>query len=352
MLRDLERLVVAESFSDDFDALDRCAGVIAGLGEELLGRSPTVETRDGRSHLLWKGSGPRVLVLAHYDTVWPTGTIRDRGFVLDGTIARGPGVFDMKAGLVQALHAIAAVGLEGVCLLVNGDEEIGSPTSRAIIEREALGCAAVLVAEPAAPGGALKGERKGMLRAQLVLKGRAAHAGLDPESGISTTLALGSVIAGVVALADPVLLTTVTPTVVHSGTVSNAVPDHATVEVDVRAWSSAELDRVRRGLAHIHSGPVSLEVVEAYRREPLTATHSGRLAETAVAVAHERELGAIEIASVGGCSDGNLTAALGIPTLDGLGPVGGGAHAVDEYVVVEEMPRRSALLAGLIERVR
>lgn len=351
MRLDLQALVESESPSNEPEIANRCADVVERLGTRLLGRGPTVHELGGRRHLHWRGDGPgRVLLLAHYDTVWPAGTLAERPFRIDGHEATGPGVFDMKAGIVQGLHALAEVGLDGVELLVNADEEIGSPTSADLIGERSRACGVVLVLEPSADGGAIKTERKGTIQVELMLGGRAAHAGLEPERGISTTVALGPVIQAAAALADPGLGTTVVPTTVRSGSVANAVPDRAVINVDVRAWSTDELDRVMAGLQRAGAGAalISFQVVECYRREPIGPAASGALFQRLGDVARRLGLPDPVGAAVGGCSDGNLAAAAGAAVLDGLGPVGGGAHAIDERVDLDHMPRRAALLAGLL----
>lgn len=354
MLETLALLVRAESPSTDHPALARCAALLGEIGEDLLGVAPTIGVADGVPRVHWKGSSAtRVLILGHFDTVWPLGSDGERDFRIAGGRAYGPGVFDMKAGLVQTLHALRQTGLDGVEVLFTGDEEIGSPTSERLISERAAEVGVVLVAEPAA-GTALKTARKGTIQAELRLHGTSAHAGLEPERGVSTTLALGPVIDGTVALADPGLDTTVVPTLVRSGSAGNVVPDFATVNVDVRAWSRAELDRVARGLKAVGAGVhlVDFDAVALYRRDPLTDEASDWLFTRACEAAAEIGLPPLAGVSVGGCSDGNLAAAAGARTLDGLGPVGGGAHAVDEFVEISEMAPRSALLARLIEHVR
>lgn len=354
MLDVLADFVRAESSSEDPAALKRCAEVVAGHGERILGVTPEITVTDGVPLLRWGGRGtPRVLLIAHYDTVWPTGTIDVRDFGVENDRAYGPGVFDMKAGIVQTLFAVAQTGLDGVEILVTGDEEVGSLTSTSTILERSATIGTVLIPEPAA-GPSIKIERKGTIQTELRLTGRASHAGLEPEAGVSTTLAIGPIVAGAVALVDVARGTTVTPTLVRSGTVVNAVPDVATIAVDVRATSSAELDRVEAGLKALGDGVelLGFEAVVRYRREPLTAQASAELFAQARAVAQGLGLPELTGVAVGGCSDGNLAAAAGARTLDGLGPVGGGAHAESEFIEVAELEPRARVLAGLIDALR
>ncbi len=353
MTADLATLVSAESPSGVPEALARCRAEVAALGERLLGAAPA----EHGEHLRWGPEHPRVLVLGHYDTVWPVGTLARRPFTVDGHRATGPGCFDMKAGLVQAFHALSLVersgGLEGVGLLVTSDEETGSATSRALIEETARGATAVLVAEPSA-GGALKTSRKGLARYEMRIAGRAAHTGLDPEKGVNAAVELAHQILAIVALAAPERGTTVTPSVVAAGTTVITGPDAARVAVDVRAFRRAELERVHHWL--LHRRPVlpgaRLEVDVGPRRGPLQRSASFGLFQRAVTLAVELGLPPLREAAVGGGSDGNLTAALGVPTLDGLGAVGGGAHSEDEWVDLRAMAERAALLAALVARLR
>ena len=206
MLIDLETLVTCESPSSDRAAVARCADVVARMGRHYLGEPAERLERDGCPHLRWRlGSGPRrVLVLGHLDTVWPLGSLASHPFAVDARALRGPGCLDMKAGLVMAFHALAAVpDLDGVSLLITGDEELGSPTSRRLIEDEARQCQAALVLEAAADDGALKLERKGVSLYEVAVTGRAAHAGLEPERGVNATVELANQVQAVIALADP-----------------------------------------------------------------------------------------------------------------------------------------------------
>jgi glutamate carboxypeptidase len=354
ILADIETLVRCESPSSVLDAVARSADLVAAAGSRHLGTAPELIVLDGCPHLRWRfGAGPpRVLVLAHHDTVWPLGSLEAHPFSVAGGVLRGPGCFDMKAGLVLALHALAELGVpDGVTLLVTGDEELGSPSSRALIEAEAAGCAAALVLEASADGGALKTARKGVSRYQVRAVGRAAHAGLEPERGVNATVELAHQVLAVAGLADPALGTTVTPTALSSGTVANTVPATGAFSVDVRMWDTAEQARVHAAMSSLL--PVVpdavLEISGGPNRPPLAASASAALFSLASVIAAGLGLAPLESAAVGGASDGNFTAGVGTPTLDGLGAVGGGAHADHEHVLVDALPGRAALLAALID---
>lgn len=348
----IRRLVVCESPSDDHAAVRASADVAAELGEQLLGVSPERITIEGVSHLRWQfGGAPRVVLVTHHDTVWPLGTLDRLPFAVSDGVLTGPGCFDMKTGLAMALHAVAALDdRDGVTVLVTGDEEVGSPSSRALIEESARGARAALVLEASADGGALKLERKGVSLYELVAHGVAAHAGLEPEKGVNASLELAHQLLAVATLGDPSTGTTVTPTAAASGTTSNTVPARASFKVDVRASTAAEQARVHNamtGLAPVLAG-ASLELRGGVNRPPLEAAASAWLFDRAAAAAERLGLAPLSGVAVGGASDGNFTAGIGVPTLDGLGAVGGGAHAESEHVVVSEIVPRTLLLLELV----
>ena len=352
----LDRLVSLETPSGDVARLDAAYDLVGEWGGAALGRAPERVVSGGVPHLLWRtAEPPSVLVLGHLDTVFPTGTIDQRPFrVVDGR-ALGPGVFDMKAGVVTALDALERVRrTDRVAVLLTGDEETGSLTSRALIEEVAATAGAVLVLEPSLEG-ALKVGRKGGSFYHLDFHGRAAHAGLEPERGRNALLELARWTLDLPGLADPARGTTVTPTVASAGTTVNVVPDRATLTIDVRASTLAEQTRVDdavRSLVEAHGrGGSEVRVVldGGINRPPLET--SGSEALVALCRAEARRLGLAEpdAVSVGGASDGNFTAALGIPTLDGLGPVGDGAHAVHEWVETASIGERAAIVAGMLD---
>ena len=351
MVEDLRTLVESESPSDDVRATARCAEVVADLGRRRMGRSPEVVSTGDRVALLWSWEGPsRRLVLGHLDTVWPLGTLARWPFAVEGDRATGPGCFDMKGGIVQAMHAIASLpDPSGLQLLLTSDEEIGAPDSRPLIEEVARGAEAVYVAEPSAAG-ALKVERKGVSLYSVEVAGRAAHAGLEPELGVNASVELAHQVLAIARLGDPHAGTTVTPTVMTAGTTTNTVPAAARVRVDVRARTEAEQDRVDAALHALR--PVlegaAVEVLGGKNRPPLERRRSEALLARAVGAYRALGYGELAAVAVGGASDGNFTAGLGVPTLDGLGPVGDGAHAEGEWVSVPDLVRRTELLAALV----
>lgn len=360
LLADLEPMIRCESPSNDLAAVRRSADLIAVVGTVRLGIEPERIEIDGCSHLRWRfGSGPnRVVILAHHDTVWPIGTLDTHPWSNRDGVIRGPGTVDMKAGLVQAIHALAGllargVDLTGVCLLVTGDEEIGSPSSRALIEDEARGCTACFVLEGAGHGGALKTGRKGTSAYRFEITGRAAHAGVEPEKGINAGVQLAELILATASLGVPDLGTTVTPTVAGAGTTMNTVPAAAFLHIDVRASSQAEQDRVDQQLRAMRAtlpGAV-LAVNGGPNRPPMEVTSGAALFERARLLAQRHGLGELTQTTVGGASDGNFTAGIGVPTLDGLGAVGGGAHADDEHILLDQLLPRTMLLMELISDV-
>ncbi|MDR5699003.1 M20/M25/M40 family metallo-hydrolase [Agromyces aerolatus] len=347
------RLVTHESPSSDLAAVAASARTLAALGTELLGRAPEVVELEGRTHLRWRfGASTRVLLVGHHDTVWPLGSLATHPFAVVDGVLTGPGSFDMKAGVVMALHAVAGLAeRDGVTLLVTGDEELGSPTSRTLIEHEATGADAALVLEASGPGGALKTERKGVSLYTVRVHGRAAHAGLEPERGVNATVAAAHATLAIAALADPAAGTTVTPTVLHSGTTGNTVPAEAAITVDVRLRTAAEQDRVDLAIRALEPAvPGSTITVDGGpNRPPLEAQASAALFRRADRLSVTLGLPAPTAVAVGGASDGNFTAGIGVPTLDGLGAVGGGAHADDEHVIVGELAPRTRLLTALID---
>lgn len=356
MLDDLASLVSIESPSNDVEALTRSARALDDLLTERLGAGATLIEGPAGPHVHWCGGGePRVLVLGHHDTVFPMGTLADRPFVVSGRRATGPGVFDMKGGIVQVVHALsglrdAGVSLEHVELLLTADEEVGSSTSRALLEERARACGAVLVLEPSADGGAVKTGRKGCGTFEVTVHGVAAHAGLEPERGVNALIEASHQVLAIAALARAEIGTTVTPSVAEAGTADNVVPAEARFRVDVRVEDPVEGERIIGAMDALT--PVdpasSISVTGDIGRPPMPEAASAKLFPVAQRVASEIGWDRLEGVAVGGGSDGNLTAALGVPTLDGLGAVGGGAHADDEHIEIDTMPGRAQLLAGLI----
>jgi glutamate carboxypeptidase len=350
LLQDLERLVSVESPSHDVDALSKSADAVAHVIVERTGVPATIVDGPDGPHVHWSGGGsPRVLVLGHHDTVFPLGTLAQRPFRIADGKATGPGVFDMKGGIVQAIHAVAALDdPSGVEMLFNSDEEVGSESSRALIEERALACGNVLVLEPSADGGAVKTGRKGTGTFEVLVRGRAAHAGLEPEKGVNALVEASRQVLTIAAFGDPAAGTTVTPTVAHAGTADNVVPAEARLRVDVRVTGPEEKARVEalmRALSPSLEG-AELEVRGDINRPPMPESASATLFPIARDV-----MPGLQGVAVGGGSDGNFTAARGVPTLDGLGSVGGGAHADHEFVLVDTMVERAALLEGILRRL-
>ncbi len=351
MIEDLRTLVEIESPSRDHDALTASAQAVVAIIEGRLGGQAVLVRSENGPHVHWSAGGePKVLILAHHDTVFPLGTIERRPFTVgDGRIT-GPGVFDMLGGLVQGVHGLATIeDRSGVEILVSADEEVGSPTSRALIEERALACGAVLVLEGAAEGGALKIGRKGSGTFIVSIAGRAAHAGLEPASGINALMEAAYQVLDIAAFARPDCGTTVTPTLATAGTFSNVVPAEATITVDVRVESSEEKDRIEAAFANLpsHLADAVITVEGGISRPPMSTSTSAELFAVA-----KRLCPGLEGAMVGGGSDGNFTAARGVATLDGLGAVGGAAHADHEYLLIEFMTERAKLVAGLVEALQ
>jgi glutamate carboxypeptidase len=361
MVELLGRLVQIESPSDDAAGLARFADELTSLFEPS-GPVETVRADGTRRHLRLavpgaRDSEPHAVALCHYDTVWPKGTLQRIPFSVDADgVARGPGCFDMKGGIVTlyfALHALRDRGLRPrrrLEVLFTCDEEVGSPTSRALIERTAQGAALAYVLESPLPGGTLKTARKGTGDYLVRITGRAAHAGVEPQKGISAISELAEQVRALHALNDYTRGTTVNVGVVHGGTRPNVVAAEAEAHVDVRVQTLAEAERIDaaiRGLQPRLQGAV-LNIDGGLNRPPMERSEA-----MANLFEHARQIAAamgvdLREGSTGGGSDGNFTAAIGVPTLDGLGPEGEGAHAAHEHVLTDSFPRRVALLAGLL----
>ena len=366
MVRLLGEFVRCESPSHDKPAVDRFARMVAQQWRRRGAKVRLLRQARRGDHVraeVWLGSGRpagQILVLGHLDTVYPLGTLSSAPFRVARGRAWGPGTFDMKGGIVQALAAVDALKAAGarprrrLVFLWTSDEEVGSESSRALIEKEALGSEAVLVLEPAlGSGGRLKTQRKGVGGAEILVTGRPAHAGIEPEKGVNAVHELALQIARLMKMNRPKRGITVQVTVVSGGTVSNVVPEKARAEVDIRFSRQADaklLERALHKLRPVLAG-ARVEVRGGLNRPPLERTpaveklfrHAQRLM---------REVGLpLGEASTGGGSDGNFTAALGVPTLDGLGAVGDGAHTPREHVIVRGLPERAALLAGLLATI-
>jgi glutamate carboxypeptidase len=358
LLETIEALVRLESPTTDKAAVDRCGRELASRLEAIGGLVTRLPRVDRGDHLIAEfGCGTsQVLLLGHFDTVWPVGQL-DRMPVarLNGRL-HGPGVFDMKAGIALGMLATRALLETGqtidrrIVMLWTSDEEVGSGASRAAIEEEARRSAAVLVLEPSLPGGAVKTSRKGCGAYQISVRGVAAHAGIEPEKGASAVQELAHQILKINALQDLDRGVSVNVVQVSGGLRSNVIPDEARAIVDVRAptaSAAAQVDAALRALVAVNPR-VKVEAEGGFDRPPLERTALvARLYDQARNVA--RRLGQdLSEGGTGGGSDGNFTAALGVPTLDGLGAIGDGAHALHEYVDIESLPDRAALLAALL----
>ena len=357
MVEALEALVSAESPSADLEACASCATVADGLAGNIVGRTAERVIVDGRTHLRWRfGGDTRVLLVGHVDTVWPLGTVARWPFGVRDDRASGPGAFDMKAGVVQLLFALALVGehrdLDGVTVVLTTDEEIGSPTSRALLAEEATGACAVLIPEPSFDG-ALKTERKGVALYRLEAVGRAAHAGLDPEQGINAALEVARQVLELAELAEPSAGTTVAPSLVSAGTATNTVPSPRSRTLTCASPPARRVNGSPLRFATVRpSVPgATVSVEQETFVPPLERSSSEELFELAKRLHGELGLAPLREASVGGGSDGNHIAALGLPTLDGLGAVGDHAHGEGEFVLVSAMAERAALLAALVSEL-
>jgi glutamate carboxypeptidase len=364
----IRELVEIESPSDNKQAVDRIAAFLARQFDALGGRTQLHRSSNfGDSLQIDFAADPAsvqrklVLLLGHYDTVYPLGTLANMPCKIENGRLYGPGVLDMKSGIALMLHAIEALQAwhggavpRPVTVFLVSDEEVGSYSSRKITEALAKQSAGVLVLEPAAGlRGAVKTARKGVGEYTLRVKGVAAHAGLDPGKGHSAILELARQIAAIAKLNNLRQGVSVNPGVIHGGTRTNVVAAEASVAMDVRiqrAKQAAGIDRKLRSLKPFdkHS---KLEITGGINRLPMERT-TGVAALYKKAQNIAREVGwKLDEAAVGGGSDGNFTAGMGIPTLDGMGGVGEGAHAIHEHIVISELPRRALLLAGMIESV-
>jgi glutamate carboxypeptidase len=361
IIQTIREFVEIESPSDDKPAADRMGAFLAGYFEALGGHLQVHPATDFGDSVQIDFPGrekiPPVLLLGHFDTVYPLGTLATMPCHVAHGRLQGPGVLDMKSGIALMLYAIEALqawhsGLpRPVTVFLVSDEEGGSYSSRKITEALAKESAAVLVLEPAAPRGAVKTARKGVGEYILNVKGVAAHAGLDPGKGHSAILELSRQIIAVSKLNDLSSGLSVNPGVIRGGTRTNVVAAEASVEIDVRikiAKQAAALDRKFRALKPFDKH-CCLTVEGGINRMPMERTAGvAALYKKAQAIAKQIDW-KLEEAAVGGGSDGNFTAALGIPTLDGLGGSGQGAHALHEHILISELPRRALLLAGMIE---
>ena len=363
MVASVREMVGRESPTQNKPACDALCSYLAGEFECLGGRIRIHRQRSAGDHLQVNLSGGKgrkpVLLLGHFDTVYDVGTLQTMPWREEKGRLYGPGVFDMKSGIAQMMFALwASREIRGglprpVTVLLVSDEEGGSESSRALTEKIARQCSAVLVCEPSGPGGALKTARKGVGSFLMKITGQAAHSGLDFEKGQSAILELAHQIQAISRLTDLKRGVTLNVGVVRGGTRTNVIAAEAMAEVDLRIARKADgavMERKVRGLRPVNP-KCKIEIEGGINRPPMERTKQVvALYELARKIAHELGFSLAEIA-VGGGSDGNFTGGIGIPTLDGLGAVGEGAHASHESIIAAELPRRAALLAGLIEAI-
>lgn len=358
IIKDIRYLVERDSPSNDVELVDLCADRIQKLFVRYFGYSADViKNSDYGDHLRFEyGEGERtILILSHFDTVWDEGDLKLK---IDGDKLYGPGILDMKGGLVQAIWSIKAIkdlSLEmhkKIVFLCTSDEEIGSPSSKSLIESEANNSDYVLVTEPpVAETGALKTGRKGSSRYFVEVKGKKAHSGNNHEDGINAIKEAARQIVYLESLTDYKIGTTINVGSIKGGGKLNVVPDFAKFGVNVRVSTKKEqkrIDQLIKNLSPYENG-IKLKVSGEINRPPMNKSEATEeLFEIAQDVAADLDLGELEQAYVGGGSDGNFTASLGIPTLDGLGAVGEGIHAKNEHILASEIPNRSALLCRLL----
>jgi glutamate carboxypeptidase len=368
MLRLLKRFVLCESPTDSKPAVDRFGRLVAAEWKKRGAKIEFLSQKRAGNHVrvAWPAIRARrnglsartgqILVLGHLDTVYELGTIKKMPFRVTRDRAFGPGLFDMKGGLVIALFAAEALELakwlprRRIVFLWTSDEETGSETSRKVIEREARRSMAVMVLEPAnGPKGKLKTRRKAVGTAELIITGRAAHAGLNPSAGVNAVHELALQAARLMRLNNPRRGITVNPTIAQGGTRSNVIPAEAHLTIDLRAETVADMHRIERKLKN--QRPIlpgaRVAVQGGFSRPPLERRASAALFAHVQALAHQLGF-SVDECLAGGGSDGNFTAALGVPTLDGLGAVGEAAHSPDEQVIISALPDRAALLASLL----
>ena len=350
-LIDIQRLVECESPTEDLAACNQVVDLAVEIANKLLKTPATKMNESGRPVFWWGAKNPKIVLLCHLDTVWPKGSFQPT-WKIEADTATGPGVFDMKAGFVQALYAISQINgaQDNVALVATTDEETGSATSKELIERLAKTAQAVLVFE-ASLDGKVKTGRKGTAMYQVSVIGKASHAGLEPEKGINATTELAKLVMQISTLENPEFGTTAVPTVMQSGTTTNTVPALAKLDIDVRSFTISELNRIDKSIRALSSDVAKVEVTGGINRPPLETSSSMELYEKLEKVAKDLGLSPIGHASVGGASDGNLAAAAGAKVLDGLGAIGMGAHAPGESIKISTVEERIKLTAAFINEL-
>jgi glutamate carboxypeptidase len=347
MLAALEALVRIESPTEDLDACRDVVRLASDIATRVTGTPAQIIEHNGRPVFWWGAQEPEIVLLAHLDTVWPKGSFEPL-WEIKGDVLRGPGTFDMKAGFIQALFAIKDIK-GSVALIGTTDEETGSKTSRDLIEKVSRAAKAVLVLESAIDG-KVKVGRKGTSMYQIKVIGRAAHAGVEPEKGINATTELAHIILGLAALENKEHGTSVVPTMMKAGNSTNTVPDLAVLDIDARSFLQSELVRIDKAIREIKAihPEAKIEIGGGINRPPLELAATASLYERAKKVAAKIGMPELGSASVGGASDGNFAGAVGAQVLDGLGAVGGGAHAPSEWISVAAIEERSNLLNALV----
>ena len=351
MLAAIEALVRCESPTEDIAACQNVVRSASDIATRVLGTPAQIKEIKGRPVFWWGASQPEILLLAHLDTVWPHGSYQPL-WEVNGDVIRGPGVFDMKAGFVQALFALKDIdgAADRVALVATTDEETGSFASRELIMELSAAAKAVLVLE-ASLDGKVKTGRKGTAMYKVTVHGLAAHAGLEPEKGVNATVEIAHVILQLAALENKEHGTTVVPTLLKSGNSANTVPDLATLEIDARSFAQSEIERVDAAIKSLvaKNAGARLEITGGLNRPPLQPASTKALYERIEVVAKSIGMAPLGCAEVGGASDGNFAAAAGAQVLDGLGAVGGGAHAPSEWLSLKSIEERSTLLNAFIK---
>ena len=351
MLAAIEALVRCESPTEDIAACQNVIRLASDIATRVLGTPAQIKEVKGRPVFWWGASQPEILLLAHLDTVWPHGSYQPL-WEVNGDVIRGPGVFDMKAGFVQALFALKDIegAADRVALVATSDEETGSFASRELIMELSSAAKAVLVLE-ASLDGKVKTGRKGTAMYKITVHGLASHAGLEPEKGINATVEIAHVILQLAALENIEHGTTVVPTLLKSGNSANTVPDLAILEIDARSFAQSEIERVDTAIKSLKAtvSGACLEITGGLNRPPLQPSSTKALYERVEQVAKSIGMAPLGCAEVGGASDGNFAAAAGAQVLDGLGAVGGGAHAPSEWLSLKSIEERSALLHAFIK---
>jgi len=362
MAQALQRLVVAESPSLEKPASDRCAHLLSTEWKKRGARVELLRSKSRGDHVRavvdpsgGKSAG-QILVLGHYDTVHGSGTLQKMPFRIRAGKAYGPGTFDMKGGIVQALFALEALQQARVKLrkrivfLWTSDEEVGSVDSERLIEKEARRSDAALVLEPSyGAKGLLKTARKGVGFKEIIVHGKSSHAGLAPEEGVNAIHELARQILRIEKWTNLRRGVSASVNVIEGGTRTNVIPDRARAMIDLRALTLADMRKLEKQLADLRpeSRGARIEIRGGSSRAPLERKMTAALFARALHLAAQMDLSLGEC-SVGGGSDGNITASLGVPTLDGLGAVGAGAHSADEHILLRAMPERAALVAALL----